>query len=188
LLFNIFGKVSRSVPNKPPILYLQLDNCTKDNKNQFVIYFVFNHLFQQLVWVFECAPDKKVVPEIVLVYLPVGHEKVDRMLFTKIGKLKKTQKCETPAKFKSFVAKAFKCTPWNPEVDKNMLVWDWKTWLAPHLRSLKIQRFPCLLLHFKSRSDGQQHMGGIHPNVVGQTKSHQSQGQLVDLQQSANGT
>jgi hypothetical protein len=82
---------------------------------------------------------KKWFTEIVLVYLPVGHthEKVDGMLFAKIGKLKKTQKCETPAKFKSFVAKAFKRTPWNPEVDENMLVWDWKTWLTPHLRSLK---------------------------------------------------
>jgi hypothetical protein len=72
---------------------------------------------------------KKWFTEIVLVYLPVGHtyKKVDGILFAKIGKLKKTQKCETLAKFKSFVVKAFKCTPWNPEVDKNMLVWDWKT-------------------------------------------------------------
>jgi hypothetical protein len=56
---------------------------------------------------------KKWFTEIVLVYLPMGHthEKVDGMLFTKIRKPKKTQKCETPAKFKSFVAKAFKHTP-----------------------------------------------------------------------------
>jgi hypothetical protein len=40
-------------------------------------------------------------------------------------------------KFKSFVAKAFKCTLWNPEVDENMLVWDRKIWLVPHLCSLK---------------------------------------------------
>jgi hypothetical protein len=53
-------------------------------------------------------------------------------------KSEKTQKCETPVKFKSFMAKAFKHTPWNPEVDENMLVWDWKTWLASHLYSLKI--------------------------------------------------
>jgi hypothetical protein len=48
-----------------------------------------------------------------LVYLLVGHthKKVDGMVFAKIGKLKKTQKCEIPAKFKSFVAKAFKHTP-----------------------------------------------------------------------------
>jgi hypothetical protein len=69
---------------------------------------------------------KKWFTEIVLVYLPVGHthEKIDGMLFAKIKKLKKTQKCKTLAKFKSFVAKAFTHTPWNPEVDKNMLVWD----------------------------------------------------------------
>jgi hypothetical protein len=56
----------------------------------------------------------------------MGHtyEKVDGMPFAKIRTLKQTQKCETPAKFKSVVAKAFKCTTWNPEVDKNMLVWD----------------------------------------------------------------
>jgi hypothetical protein len=82
---------------------------------------------------------KKWFIELVLAYLPVGHihEKIDGMLFAKIGKLKKTQKCETPSKFKSFVAKAFKCTSWNPEVDENILVWDWKIMLAPHLCSLK---------------------------------------------------
>jgi hypothetical protein len=47
----------------------------------------------------------------------------------KMGKLQE--------KFKSFVAKAFKRTLWNPEVDENMLVWDWKIWLTPYLRSLK---------------------------------------------------
>jgi hypothetical protein len=72
---------------------------------------------------------KKWFTEIVLVYLPMGHtyDKVDRMMFAKIRKLKKTQKCETPAKFKSFVAKAFKRTLWNPEVNEHVLVWDWKT-------------------------------------------------------------
>jgi hypothetical protein len=65
------------------------------------------------------------------------HEKVDGMLFAKVGKLKKTQKCKPLAKFKSFVAKAFKCTLWNPEVDENMLVWDWKIWLASYLHLLK---------------------------------------------------
>jgi hypothetical protein len=69
------------------------------------------------------------------------------MLFAKIRKLKKTQKCKTLAKF---MAKAFKHTLWHPEVDKNMLVWDLKTWLAP--MSEEIQRFLCLLLHFKSRA------------------------------------
>jgi hypothetical protein len=127
----------------------------KDNKNQFVIYFVYNHFLQQLVWVFECASDKKWFTEIVLVYLLMGHthEKVDGMLFAKIGKLKKTQKCKTQAKFKSFVAKAFKHTHLNPEVDKNMLVWDWKTWLASYLRSLKrFKDFHAFLLHSKSRA------------------------------------
>jgi hypothetical protein len=55
---------------------------------------------------------KKGFTEIVLVHFLVGHthEKVDGMLFAKIRKLKKTQKCETQAKFKSCVAKAFKYT------------------------------------------------------------------------------
>jgi hypothetical protein len=46
------------------------------------------------------------------------------IIIAKIRKLKKTQKCKTPAKFKSFVAKALKCTPWNPEVNENVLDWD----------------------------------------------------------------
>jgi hypothetical protein len=82
---------------------------------------------------------KNDMTKIVLVYLPMSHthEKVDGILFIKIGKLKKTQKCETPAKFKFFVVKAFKHTLWNPEIDKNILVWDWKIWLAPYFHLLK---------------------------------------------------
>jgi hypothetical protein len=114
------------MPNKPPILYLQLNNCAKDNKNQFVIYFVLITFFSSLFGFLSVLLIKQWFTKIVLVYLSVGHihEKVDGMLFTKMGNLKKTQKCETPAKFKSFMAKAFKHTPWNPEVDENMLVWD----------------------------------------------------------------
>jgi hypothetical protein len=43
--FKYLWKSIKKYANKPPIFYLQLDNCVKDNKNQFVIYFVFNHLF-----------------------------------------------------------------------------------------------------------------------------------------------
>jgi hypothetical protein len=47
---------------------------------------------------------------IYLVYLLVRHmhEKVDRILFARIGTLKQTEKCKTPKKFPSFVAKALK--------------------------------------------------------------------------------
>jgi hypothetical protein len=51
---------------------------------------------------------KKWFTEIVLVYFLVGHshEKVNGMLFAKIGKLKKTQKCEIPAE-SVFCGKSF---------------------------------------------------------------------------------
>jgi hypothetical protein len=65
------------------------------------------------------------------------HEKVDGILFARLGKLKKTEKCETPEKFQSFVTKAFKRSPIKPEVDQNMLVWNWKAWLSPFLRDLR---------------------------------------------------
>jgi hypothetical protein len=82
---------------------------------------------------------KKWFKEIYVVYLPVGHthEKVDGILFARIGQLKKTEKCETPEKFQSFVTKAFKKSPIKPQVDRNMLVWDWKAWLSPFLRDLR---------------------------------------------------
>jgi hypothetical protein len=51
--------------------------------------------------------------------------------------LKKFEKCETYEKFRAFVAKAFRKSPLKPDFDENMLVWDWKAWLHPHLRDLK---------------------------------------------------
>jgi hypothetical protein len=53
---------------------------------------------------------KKWFRDIYWVYLPVGHkhEKVDGILFARIRTLKKTEKCETPEKLPSFIAKAFK--------------------------------------------------------------------------------
>jgi hypothetical protein len=81
----------------------------------------------------------KVVQGHYLVYLPVGHthKKVDGVLFARIGKLKKFEKCKIPEKFRAFVAKAFCKSPLKPDFDENMLVWDWKAWLHPHLRDLK---------------------------------------------------
>jgi hypothetical protein len=51
---------------------------------------------------------KKWFIEIVLVYLPVGHthEKVDRMLFAKIGKLK-DPKMRNSGKIQVFCGKSF---------------------------------------------------------------------------------
>jgi hypothetical protein len=50
------------------------------------------------------------------------HEKVDGVLFTQIRKLKKFEKCETPEKFRAFVAKSFCKSPLKPDLNKNMLV------------------------------------------------------------------
>jgi hypothetical protein len=65
------------------------------------------------------------------------HEKVDGVLFAQIRKLKKFEKCKTPKKFRAFVAKAFHKSPLKPDLDENMLVWDWKALLHPYLQDLK---------------------------------------------------
>jgi hypothetical protein len=70
---------------------------------------------------------KKWFKDIYLVYLPVGHthEKVDGVLFSQIGKLKKFEKCvHSPEKFRAFIAKAFRKSPLKPDLDENMLVWE----------------------------------------------------------------
>ena len=56
---NINGK---SIPRK---LYIQLDNCSRENKNQFLVAFLCD-----LVW-------KKVFDEVCVFYLPVGHTHFD---------------------------------------------------------------------------------------------------------------
>ena len=61
----------KSLPRK---LYIQLDNCSRENKNQFLIAFLCD-----LVW-------KKVFDEICVFYLPVGHTHFDPdALFSKIN-------------------------------------------------------------------------------------------------------
>jgi hypothetical protein len=50
------------------------------------------------------------------------------------------------------VAKAFKRTLWNPEVDENMLVWDWKHGLH-HISAYKRDsKISVPFLHSKSKT------------------------------------
>jgi hypothetical protein len=59
------------------------------------------------------------------------------MLFAQIGKLKNLKNVKHPKEFRAFIAKAFRKSPLKPDLTENMLVWDWKAWLYPHLRDLK---------------------------------------------------
>ena len=123
---NTFGKVSKSARKNPQSSIFNWITVQKITKTSLFFYVFISPILSNLFGFLSMLLIKKWFIEIVFVYLLVGHthEKVDGMLFAKIGRLKKTVKCETPEKFKPFVAKAFKHTPWNPHVDENLMVWD----------------------------------------------------------------
>ena len=59
----------------PPVMYLQLDNTSKQNKNKFMIGYL------------ACLVAWGVCREVIMSYLPVGHTHED------IGLLTRTDKC-----------------------------------------------------------------------------------------------
>jgi hypothetical protein len=137
LLFqNIREEVK--IHGRPKVLYLQFDNCCKDNKNKFVmleIFLQFRYLFSFL----SLLVKHQWFREIIIIYLPVGHthEKVDRDLFATIGNLKSLKDCQIPDQFPKFALKSFRKCPNKPQFRKDPTFWDWKEYLADNIRSIK---------------------------------------------------
>ena len=64
-LYNVLKHEERERDRLPPVLYLQLDNCTRENKN--------TYLFAYLCWLVE----RHVFEEVFVSYLPTGHTHFD---------------------------------------------------------------------------------------------------------------
>src|SRR5690606_34082275 len=107
------------------ILYLQLDNTSKDNKNQTV--------FGYLSWLVK----KGTFREIYVNFLPVGHthEDIDQ-LFSVISRKLKNNDAYTFTQWKREIFGAFNDD--NDKITSIEYVWalrDFRGWLAPFIRS-----------------------------------------------------
>ncbi|XP_070536890.1 uncharacterized protein [Ptychodera flava] len=112
----------------PAKLYVQLDNCVRENKNKFFIGFM-----AYLV-------KRKYLQEIMMSFLMVGHthEDIDQRFSKYSQKLK-----ENDAKTMPELAKVLEnSTDPQPEITILQTVWNIRDWLLPHLEEIHNQSFP----------------------------------------------
>jgi hypothetical protein len=114
-------------------LMLQMDNCWRDNKNQWFFGFL-SHLVQ-LGW----------VKSVELYYLRPGHshDTVDRACFSPLGKTTRSlYSYWTPDQFwDEFVVRGFARQTVKAQKLENMCVFNWKDWLDPSLRQVTMHSF-----------------------------------------------
>lgn len=106
----------------PPTLHLQMDNCSADNKNRFVLaYLCF--LVQQGIF-----------KEILVSFLIVGHthEDIDAM-FSVITRRLRKHSAVTYQEWVEQAVLAFAKAGTQPIVKNVSVVRDYKSWLAPHI-------------------------------------------------------
>ncbi|WAR04818.1 hypothetical protein MAR_020187, partial [Mya arenaria] len=109
----------------PPTLFLQADNCVRDNKNQYVLGFC------------ELLVKERIFNEVHLSFLPVGHthEYIDSK-FATIADTLRTQNAETLDSLLGILEK--------PEEIRNLF--DVRGWISPNLNKILQIINP---LHFK---------------------------------------
>lgn len=114
-------------------LMLQMDNCWRDNKNQW--FFGFLAHLVDLNW----------FHLIEIFYLSPGHSHaiVDRECFRPLGrKARSLYSYWTPDEFwTNFVTRAFRRTTKKLGTLHQIVVWDWKEFLRPHLRKIQFHSF-----------------------------------------------
>ena len=105
-------------------LYLQMDNCARENKNRH--HLAFCHVLVEKRW----------FKDIFVTFLPTGHthEDIDRM-FRRYHDLRKCEDCDTASDFIAlWVTEAYRtCIPKVKYVTRR---YDWKAWLDPHLHDM----------------------------------------------------
>ena len=123
----------RSQGKLPPHLILQFDNCAKDNKNRWLLCF-FAHLLH-----------KKWCKTITIFYLMPGHshDMVDSECFSPIGrKYRRFYDCWTPSNFPSWLKRAWKRRKVQPNISDVIVVYDWKSFFNPEMRTFSQHLFP----------------------------------------------
>ena len=105
-------------------LFLQMDNCARENKNRH--HLAFCHVLIEKRW----------FSDIFVTFLPSGHthEDIDRM-FRRYTDLRACEDCDTPSDFVSlWVTEAYRTS--IPKVKYITRRYDWKAWLDPHLHDI----------------------------------------------------
>ena len=108
----------------PPVLFINLDNCGRENKNRYLLAFL------------SALVELGVFREIVVYFLLVGHtgNAVDRQFSVIAQELKKSE-VKTLEELISIIAKSIKPAP---KVESLKFTWDWKTYIEAHLASPKL--------------------------------------------------
>ncbi|WAR30311.1 hypothetical protein MAR_032853, partial [Mya arenaria] len=126
IILRVLEKTATANDNRlPPTLFLQADNCVRENKNQYVLGFC------------ELLVKERIFNEVHLSFLPVGHthEDIDSK-FATIADTLRTQNAETLDSLLGMLEK--------PEEIRNLF--DVRGWISPNLNKILQITNP---LHFK---------------------------------------
>ncbi|XP_071181315.1 uncharacterized protein [Mytilus edulis] len=126
ILMLILHQISKLMGNKlPPILYLQADNCWRENKNRYVLGFC------------ELLVHQRIFNEVHLSFLPVGHthEDVDAA-FSRIAETLRRNDAETMPRLKEML----------PNVKDIEAIYDIRSWITSSLNDIRKHTKP---LHYK---------------------------------------
>uniref|UniRef100_A0A7M5X9T5 DUF7869 domain-containing protein n=2 Tax=Clytia hemisphaerica TaxID=252671 RepID=A0A7M5X9T5_9CNID len=119
IITEVLLRMTKDKNTLPPVLYIQLDNCWSENKNQFVMAF--------------CAllVGWRLVDKVRLSFLMVGHthEDIDQT-FSNISGSLKTNDAKTMSSLVKVIEGTFKR---KPTVVVNEHMDDYKTMLGPHI-------------------------------------------------------
>jgi hypothetical protein len=123
----------------PKILFLQVDNCARENKNRFLLAFCS----LLLMW--------NLFTEITISFLPVGHthEDIDQT-FSIISRKYFHDIIKSYSDFGTMVVKALP----GAHLLNVGKVWDWKSWLLPFMLDLSGHSIP-LVFHIHHSLDGE---------------------------------
>ncbi|XP_068752651.1 uncharacterized protein [Montipora capricornis] len=113
----------------PPVLYLQVDNCVKENKNQFIL------------WLRACLVEVGIFEKIRLNFLPVGHthEDIDAFfgVFSKYLAQTDVYTIEDLLRAMESCLTTIKAFPFLLD-----MVFDVKEWFSPHANELHSHTHP----------------------------------------------
>ena len=105
----------------PPVLYLQMDNCSRENKNQFVLGF--------LCWLVA----RRIFREIQMSFLPVGHTHVDiDQLFSRTSSALRSNDARSITELHSIVRNSYHPTPVCHHINKVAAFKEWMESINMH--------------------------------------------------------
>ena len=109
----------------PPVLWLQADNASKENKNRWMIAFI--------VWLVEIGW----FVEVMLSMLPVGHTHIDvDQMFSTFSKYLDKHSVEWLYDLPSKIGDAYKSQQTRPSASFLPVVYNWSGFFAPFVRNI----------------------------------------------------